>query len=151
MIESLIVRPGRAADLALVKDTWSRSFGPQKSPKGPLGDRWVELQGKDGPHHVAPNIWHRAKRAEVDRILDAGAAVLVGHIAAEDRVVMGWLVADLVSPSRLHYVWVRQDVRRRGYATKLLQALAALAETEWRTTHLTPDGQRLIEAWRSKS
>lgn len=144
----LLIRAGRAADLPLIKSRWSRSFGPRKFKRGPAGEPWVKVLADDGRHHIAPALLHFAHRAMIDDVLER-AVVLVGHAAADDRVIMGWLVAEL-EPARIHFVWVRKELRRRGYASKLLDSLANLGVDSPRPSHMTPMGALLLEARRGQ-
>jgi GNAT superfamily N-acetyltransferase len=145
------VRPGLEGDLSFVEDAWSKAA--VKDRGGPLGERWVRVDG--GRLLLAPNEWHEMRRARI-RALLGRSAVLVGHRADAPDVVWAWLVFDVEAIEgttnsvlmTLHWVWTRPELRRRGYAREMVASARRRAgvavDIHTRCSHMTSAGQAFL-------
>jgi GNAT superfamily N-acetyltransferase len=150
------LRPARSAELALISDSWVRSFAPEVR-KGPLCDPYMSIGTPRRDTKIAPNLWWEVHRQLVARLLEK-AAVLVAVHPDHPTAVLGWIAfeAGLGAAEEptltLHFAWVRRDARREGIGSWLLEtALKTVPDDvapRIRLTHSTPDGEQLLEAAR---
>lgn len=159
MAMNLVLRPARPDELALIADSWVRSFNPQ-TRKGPLGDAYMSVGAPRLDTKIAPSLWWASHRGVIAGILEAAALIVAVH-PDHPTAVLGWIafeaglgeLKELAEPTlTLHFAWVRRNARRRGLGSKLLEAVLKTVPEDVapriRLTHSTPDGERLIKAAR---
>lgn len=142
----ILVRPAGPDDMALVLDSWARSFRlpARRARLGVLEvDSYVELGPKRA---LAPTVWSRALRGAIEALV-ARAAIAVAYHPTQPGVVVGW-VAFEEQPEHavLHYVWTRPETRRQGVARRLLTTVRELVgeERRLRASFMTHDGRALL-------
>lgn len=150
------LRPAQPDELALLADSWVRSFGPQPR-KGPLGDAYMTIGVPRCDTKIAPNVWWEAHRQVVAGLLEAAAVIVAVH-PDHPAAVLGWIAFEAglgagEEPTlTLHFAWVRRDARRQGIGGKLLEAVLHTVPDDVapriRLTHSTPDGEQLLAAAR---
>lgn len=141
----LILRPGDAADHALVKDAWARTYARHAMHGGPLDDAWCTF----GRHLLAPDLFHSAHRGVIDLLLErSGLVVGYTHDHAPE-VIAAWCAFEW-SPTTitLHYAWTRVELRGRGYAATVVRCAQGIAggPERIRASHWTRGGQALLDA-----
>jgi len=141
------VRPGTADDLAIVTDSWVKSFVPSDRAArlpgwwgDPTGDRYIWSSS----HALGPNVWYRMHRAMVGELLDR-CALLVLCTPSAPEVVLAWVAFDADEAFvRLHYAWTRPELRRRGHGRTLIAEARSKGGDRLWASHMTPDGAKLI-------
>jgi GNAT superfamily N-acetyltransferase len=120
-IAAVQMRDGTPSDLEFIFSTWLRSM-------------WAS---DPMLRHMARRDFFPAQHRVIERLLSRGATVRVAHLEGAPHVILGYTVTE--RPGVLHWVYVKQDFRGFGIATRLLDGLA------WaRYTHWTPDLRRIL-------
>jgi hypothetical protein len=99
--QAIHIRPPRPADQAYIASTWVSSLGLSDNPKG-----------SSARGHI------------VDSLLDkAGVKVLVAVDGENHARIMGWICwSPMPSVNVVHYVYVRNQLRKQGIGTLLAHA-----------------------------
>ena len=124
-----------------------RSFSPQaeettlrratKSELKFIRASWFESYRKGGrAPEVRYNIFRPHQDAIINDILEKAAVWVVTPAAVPDEVC-GYVV---FTPKTLQYLYVKQDYRKHGLATKLISTFGPFAQY----THETVPGKRLL-------
>jgi GNAT superfamily N-acetyltransferase len=114
-VVTAVERPGDAGDVGLVFNSWlkgSRSAFPEMHTSD-----YFDLQ-----------------HARIERLLLAGRLVVL-HPEGKPLVICAWALLD-PGPEVAHYVHVRGEYRRQGFASRLLAGRTV-------ATHLTEQGHAL--------
>lgn len=127
----VVIREGRPSEEALVYQTWVRTFRSSLFAKA-----------------VARGLYESRQTDRIRTILSRGGKILVACAPEEPDVVLGWAVVegDGEKPHVLHYVHVKEHLRRLGIATQLVQALVP----RFRYTHFHQDAEGFIGTIRRK-
>lgn len=94
----IVLRPAREADMALIIDSWVRSYRKQRQ-------------------NIDATTYGTGQRKLINRLLDGRTALLVAAFDEHDDDVWGW---SCTSTGTVHYVWVRLEYRSKGIAKRLL-------------------------------
>ena len=125
------LREARPDELSHVIDSWARSYA-----------RFSKI-----PHDIAPHVWHRLYRVGIRDILsEPDTRVVVATLSDLPDEVIGWVcwTTFVDHPLNLHYVFVKQEARRRGIASRLVRcALQNVGTRGYRATHRTWPWKRL--------
>lgn len=134
---SIIVRPATDAELTLVRDSWARSFAGK--PRRDDADPFINA----GRWGIAPGVWFAAHRSAIEKLLETADVLVAAHEAHAD-VALGWMCFD---GATLHYLFTLKDARKKGVASRLLQA----APASFRASHMTADGKAFLAAVRRRT
>lgn len=108
-------RDGAEADLRFVFQSWLKGLRPS----------FPEMRTND---------YFDLQHARIERLL-AMARLVVLHPEGAPAVICAWALVDR-EPDIVHYVHVRGEYRRQGFATRLLAGRTV-------TTHTTEQGEAL--------
>ena len=136
------LRAVRPDEMALVRDSWARSYGDPPTRPRPV---------QRPPRGLAKWLWYRAiRRGIITPVMDEdGASVIVAVLPDVPDEVLGWLcyAPPGAHPLQLHYAYVKPDYRRRGVARQLMGAALACADERGPVvSHHTRDGDALVGA-----
>lgn len=108
-------------DVALVNDTWSKSF--RDSP-------WAGV--------IPNNMYHEVTRQTITGLMARGARFIVACRIDDPDQVLGWLChEDVPGGSAVHYLFVKGPYRRQGLASELLRRLGTPPDARRFYTHRT--------------
>jgi len=107
-------RPGTAADVSYVFHSWLKG----------ARDAWREMRNDD---------YFALQHQRIERLL-AAARLVILHPEGTPDVIAAWTLHD--GEAIAHYVHVRGEYRRMGFATRLLAGRTI-------ATHMTEQGERL--------
>ncbi len=116
MTAAFAIRAGRPADHPFVFARWVRSYE---------GSRWADAM----PLPLFQEGHHRLIAALLAR---EGVRLLVACDPQDENTILGWAVLE---PGVLHYVFVKEGVRRLGIGTALIASLSR----PFRYSHQTDD------------
>ena len=114
-VVAVLSRQGRPTDTAFVYHSWLK--GSRSS--------WPEMRTDD---------YNALQHQRIDRLL-SGAQLVILHPEGAPDVIAAWALLD-GGPDVAHYVHVRGEYRRMGFATRLLAGRTI-------ATHMTEAGQTL--------
>lgn len=123
----MLIDAPEPSEWAFIFDSWARSY--RRSP-------WAGT--------VPNSLWDAVSRQASAGLVDRGATVLVAVTpieGQEGRRIMGYVVAE---PARkvLHWLYVKDDFRRMGVGSRLLDSICG--EGEWTYTHRTRMSERFL-------
>lgn len=127
--EVVAIRQGAVSDLALIRNSWTKSYG-KHSPAGDCrAGSWARI-----PQAVYEYEQHRL----IGRLLER-ALVLVACNPEDADQIFGYIVAEQQEQPVYHYLYVKDSFRKLGIATQLYGAAAQVlgGERAW-STHWTP-------------
>jgi len=109
-------RVGDAADIPWVFASWLRT--DRKS--------WPEMRTDD---------YNALQHQRIERLITGEGRLVILHPEGAPGVIAAWAMLD-TGPDIAHYVHVRGEYRRKGFASRLLAGRTI-------ATHMTEAGQRL--------
>ncbi len=109
-------RPGGPDDVPYVFNSWLRG-------------------ARDAFSAMRTSDYYDLQHGRISRLLQT-ARLLVLHPEGAPAVIAAWAVVDPSGPDIVHYVHVRGEYRRMGFATRLLAGRTV-------ATHLTEQGEWL--------
>lgn len=134
-----VIRPATASELKLVRDSWTK--GATRGDEMRAGGTKMLRLGRD--RAIGRKAFAAGHRLFVDAELEL-AEVHVLAAEEEPDEAIGW-VCWRPAPATLHWVWVRGAARRLGCGRALLEHAKASIPGGV-LSHLTPEGQSLMEA-----
>lgn len=124
-----VLRPGRPGDRGYIVDTWLKSY--QSSPFA---------------KRLPPDVyWSRFGHVGLVEDLIARCFFTVACLPDDEDYLYAWYCFDELPT--LHYMFVRHDYRRLGFARVLLARFAdqyTVEGTPLKITHVTPDFSRYV-------
>lgn len=115
-VVTAVERPGHAADVPYVFHSWLKG----------ARDAWREMRSDD---------YFALQHQRIERLL-AAARLVILHPDGTPDVIAAWSLLDGAGDAVAHYVHVRGEYRRMGFATRLLAGRSI-------ATHMTEQGERL--------
>lgn len=147
-------------DLRIVAFSWSSSFEPHfisgtgTSPlDGRHGQTVAQQRRRLADDPRAERLLKRLYRSDMAQAMAAlvgswsdpeAPRALVVYDVDNPELVIAWGIAD--DQGVIGYVYVKQNYRRQGVGSALLQALAPAGEHVPKTTFMTPAGLALVQA-----
>ena len=119
-----MIRAPRPSDQAFVASSWVRSMSRTRAESPKIG-------------------------RDVDLILERhDTRCLIDSERRDDNRIRGWICyADVPSMPTLHYCYVRQEFRREGIATQLLDEAGIKKDAVSIYTHHSRDANRMVTAF----
>lgn len=112
-----VERAGGAGDVSFVYHSWLK--GSRSS--------WPAMRSED---------YFALQHQRIERLLTGDARLAVLHPEGTPDVIAAWALLDGAGPDVVHYVHVRGEYRRMGFAARLLAGRTI-------ATHMTETGERL--------
>ena len=100
-------RDGSQADMPYVYNSWLRGYRPAEP----------EMRTTD---------YYQLQHRRITRLLRGVGRIRLVHPVGAPAVIAGWVCVDSLAPSVLHYVHVRGEYRRMGFARLLMVAVHSL-------------------------
>jgi GNAT superfamily N-acetyltransferase len=100
-MSSALIRPARDGDMGFIVDTWRQSFGPES---------YLFKFNRD--------LYFRLMAMHINGLARAGATISVACAPTDEDTIIGYVAH---TGSELHYVYVREALRKHGVARGLLE------------------------------
>ena len=82
-----------------------------------IQESWLNSYRSSARAQDAGDVYMRAHKAVIRRVLESGASVRVAHVPDAVDAILGFSVTEEHAlPRVVHYVFVRQGARRTGIA-----------------------------------
>jgi GNAT superfamily N-acetyltransferase len=110
-------RDGTAADVSFMFHSWLKGSR----------DAWPAMRNDD---------YFALQHQRIERLIASDARLVVLHPERTPAVIAAWALLDRAGPDVVHYVHVKGEYRRMGFATRLLVGRTI-------ATHMTEVGEKL--------
>lgn len=118
---SIVVRSGEAADREFIFNSWLKSFFGSRTPPQPGHPTGKRLGGGAFTRDIAGRVYFERHHQVIEDILGrADTRIVVAAPRETPFVICGWAVFE--GPELVHYVYVKNEVRRLGVAKLLLES-----------------------------
>lgn len=141
-----MIRPARATDQAFIASTWTRSVCSSHHVPG------VSSKGHAYQRHIGSTIWQKVS-AGVDAVMDRrDSKALVVCKPHDENALIGWIVyADVRGVPVVHYCYVRNSERDRGFAAAMLVHIGVTRNTAVVCTSLGPSSGDMRSRYKAAS